>query len=138
MTNSRAKSIKHVHVHEAVIGNEGWYGDGPPLMHPSLSAAKTAKRQVNLVDLLEKAANKSKGTGDRKKARVLKRLAAELDRCRRGDRCGSLACPECARAFQRAKTAAQQQLFSGAFRQSSIKTADVENSVIATLDPEAN
>ena len=46
MSNSRAKSIKHVHAHEAVITNEYWYGDGPPLMHPSLSARKTAERRA--------------------------------------------------------------------------------------------
>ena len=32
-------------------------------MHPSLSARKTAERRVEVVDLLEKAANKSKATG---------------------------------------------------------------------------
>ena len=110
MSNSRAKSIKHVHAHEAVIANEYWYGDGPPLMHPSLSARKTAERQAEVVDLLQKAANKSKAAGDLKLSRQLKKLGNKIDRCRRGDRCGSLACPECARALQRAKAAAQEQV----------------------------
>ena len=90
--------MKHVRTHEAVTASECWYGDGPPLMHPSLSAAKTARRRVELVDLLEKAATKSNSTGDRKQGRILKRLATKLDRCRRDNRCGSLACPECAAA----------------------------------------
>jgi hypothetical protein len=110
MSQSHPISIKHVHAHEAVISNEYWYGDGPPLMHPSLSARKTAERRVEVVELLEKAANKSKVAGDLKLPRQLKKLAKKIDRCRRGDRCGSLACPECARAFQRAKAAAQKQL----------------------------
>jgi hypothetical protein len=64
MSHSHPRLIKHIHAHEAVITNEYWYGDGPPLMHPSLSARKTAERRVEVVDLLEKAANKSKATGD--------------------------------------------------------------------------
>jgi hypothetical protein len=111
MSNSHPKLIKHVHAHVAVIANEYWYGDGPPLMHPSLSAAKTAERKADVVDLLEKASQRSNAKGVRRQARILKPLASKLNRCRRGDRCGSLACPECARAFQRAKAAAQRQLF---------------------------
>jgi hypothetical protein len=111
MSNSHPKLIKHVHAHEVVITKEYWYGDGPPLMHPSLSARKTGERRADVVDLLEKAAKKSKANGDRKEARQFRRLAHKIDRCRRRDRCGSLACPECARAFQRAKVAAQKEVF---------------------------
>jgi hypothetical protein len=111
MSNSHPKLIKHVHAHEVVITNVYWYGDGPPLMHPSLSAAKTADRKADVVDLLENAANKSKDTGDRGQSRLLRPLANKIDRCRRRDRCGSLACPECARAFQRAKADAQKEVF---------------------------
>lgn len=111
MRNSFSKLNKRVRAHEAVIGNEYWYGDRPPLMHPSLSAKKTAKRRADVVDLLEKTAKETKASGDRLKAKLLKRLANKIDHCRRNKRCGSLACPECARAFQRAKAAAQRQLF---------------------------
>ena len=109
MSHSPRRLIRYVHANEAVIANEYWYGDGAPLMHPSLSAANTAKRQAEVVDLLEQAAQRSNAKGDRKQARLLKKLANKIDRCRRGDRCGSLACPECARAFQRAKAAAQKK-----------------------------
>ena len=111
MSQSHPILIKHVHAHEAVITNEYWYGDGPPLMHPSLSARKTAEQRVDVVELLEKAGNTNKATGDWKEARQFRKLASKLDRCRRGDRCGSLACPECTRAFQRAKADAQEQVF---------------------------
>ena len=110
MSNSYARLMKHVHAHEAVVANEYWYCDGPARLKASFSAAKTSERQAEVVDLLEKAANKTKATGDRRQARLLKRLARKLDRCRRRDRCGSLACPQCARAFQRAKAAAQRQV----------------------------
>jgi hypothetical protein len=110
MSNSHPRLIKYISAHVAVIANEYWYGDGPPLLKVSFSAAKTADRQAEVVDLLEKAANESKATGDPKQARLLRKLANKIDRCRRRDRCGSLACPECARAFQRAKAAAQKQV----------------------------
>jgi hypothetical protein len=100
----------HVHAHEVVTTDEYWYGDGAPRLKTTFSAAKTAERQAEIIDLLEKAANKSKANGDRQQSRQLGKLANKLDRCRRRDRCGSQACPQCARAFQRAKTAAQQEL----------------------------
>jgi hypothetical protein len=110
MSNSQPRLIRHVRAHEAVIAEEYWYGDRPPLLHPSLSAKKTAKRRADVVDILLNAGKKSKASGDRKRARLLKRLANKIDRCRRRSRCGSLACPECARAFQRAKADAQKRV----------------------------
>jgi hypothetical protein len=110
MKQQATANRRHRQAHEAVIANEDWYGDGPPRLKASFSAAKTAKRQAKVVELLEKAASKSKAAGDRQLSRQLGKLANKIERCRRGDRCGSQACPECARAFQRAKTAAQEQL----------------------------
>jgi hypothetical protein len=133
MKKRAASFHRHVRAHEAVIANEYWYGDGPPLMHPSLSAAKTAERQAKVVDLLEKAASKSNALGDRKKYRLLKRLAKKLDRCRRGDRCGSLACPQCARAFQRAKAAAQEQVFLGSTSKLPDSNSDPANRVLVMV-----
>ena len=111
MSQSHPRLIKHIHAHEVVISNDYWYGDGSPLMHPSLSARKTGERCADVVDLLEKASQRSNAKGDRKEARQFRRLANKIDRCRATNRCGSLACPECARAFQRAKAAAQKKVF---------------------------
>jgi hypothetical protein len=137
MSNSQPRLIKHVHAHEAVITNEYWYGDGPPLMHPSLSARKTAERQAEVVELLEKAGNTNKATGDLKLSRQLKKLGNKIDRCRRGDRCGSLACPECARAFQRAKAAAQKQVFLASTQKTAGSNSDPAARVLvmATVIP---
>jgi hypothetical protein len=110
MREATTATHRYLHVHEAVTTNEYWYGDGPPLLKSTFSAAKTAERQADIIDLLIRATNKSKANGDRQQSRQLGKLANKLDRCRRHDRCGSQACPECARAFQRAKAAAQQQL----------------------------
>jgi hypothetical protein len=133
MSQSHPRLIKHVRAHEAVIGNEYWYGDGPPLMHPSLSAKKTAGRRAEVVDLLEKAAKKSKGTGDRDQSRLLRRLANKIDRCRRRNRCGSLACPECARAFQRAKAAAQKEVLLASLPKSARSNSDPANKVLVMV-----
>ena len=133
MSNSHPRLIKHVHAHEAVITNEYWYGDGPPLMHPSLSARKTAERRADVVDLLEKAAKKSKANGDRKQARQFRRLANKIDRCRRRDRCGSLACPECARAFQRAKADAQKQVILASASKPADSNSDPANKILVMV-----
>ena len=101
---------RHVRAHEAVINNEFWYGDGPPSVGKSFTAKKTAERHADVVRLLQRAANSAEKAGDRKRSRVLWELADKLYDCRPRARCGSLACPKCARAFQRAKTAAQEAL----------------------------
>jgi len=101
---------RHVRAHEAVINNEFWYGDGPPSLGKSFTAARTAERQRDVVGLLQKAATSAGTAGDQKRSRLLWELADKLYGCRPRARCGSLACPKCARAFQRAKTSAQQAL----------------------------
>jgi hypothetical protein len=63
MSNSNVRLMKHAHAHEAVITNEYWYGDGPPHLKASFSAAKTADRQAEVIDLQERAANKAKANG---------------------------------------------------------------------------
>jgi hypothetical protein len=75
MSHSQPRLSKHLRAHEAVVGNEYWYGDGPPLMHPSLSAKETAERRADVVDILLKAAKKNKASEDRDQAKLLKRLA---------------------------------------------------------------
>jgi hypothetical protein len=63
MNQSQARLSKHLRAHYAVIAKEYWYGDGPPLMHPSLSAKETAKRRADVVDILLKATKKSDASG---------------------------------------------------------------------------
>ena len=101
---------RRAHTHLAVVTNEFWYGDGPPALGKSFTAARTAERQRDVVGLLQKAATSAGGAGDRKRSRLLWELADELYGCRPRARCGSLACPKCARAFQKAKVAAQEVL----------------------------
>jgi hypothetical protein len=55
---------KYAHAHEAVIATETWYGDGPPRLNPSFSAAKTADRQAEVIDLLCSGSTSLNETGD--------------------------------------------------------------------------
>jgi hypothetical protein len=103
------------------------------LMHPSLSARKTLERRTDVVDILLKAANKNKASGERLKAKLLKRLVDKIDHCRRTDRCGSLACPECARAFQRAKADAQRQLFEASDSKTANSNSNPANNVLVMV-----
>ncbi len=100
----------HVRAHEAVVVNEFLYGDGPPTLGKSFTAARTAERHADVVTILQRAANSAETAGDQKLSRLLWDLADKLYNCRPHHRCGSLACPKCARAFQKAKVAAQQTI----------------------------
>jgi hypothetical protein len=101
---------RHVRAHEAVVTNEFWYGDGLPSLGKSFTAKRTAERQADVVGILQRAAKSAETAEDRKLARVLWDLADKLHGCRPRARCGSLACPKCGRAFQKAKVAAQEVL----------------------------
>jgi hypothetical protein len=63
--------VKYIHAHEAVIANEYWYGDRAPFLGKSFSAAKTAQRHADIVDLLQRASRRIAGTGDRRQSRSL-------------------------------------------------------------------
>lgn len=100
------------HTHKAVAANNLWYGDGLPSLGPSFTAAKTAERHRAVVHILLKAAKKAEKAGDKTLAYEFHDLADKLYSCRNRHRCGSLACPKCARAFQKAKVAAQEAFIS--------------------------
>lgn len=99
----------HQRQHEAVLKNEAWFGDGPPYLGKQFTAAKANERKAIILDLLYREAKHQGDEGQRALADRLGSLADKLFDCRRHRRCGSLACTKCARAFQRAKTAAQAE-----------------------------
>jgi hypothetical protein len=100
----------HVRAHEEIIDNENWYGDAAPSLGKSFTAKKTAERHQDVVQILGRAARRAAKAGPKKLAQDYEALADKLDACRPKRRCGSLACPRCARAFQKAKVAAQRRL----------------------------
>jgi hypothetical protein len=59
---------------------------------------------------LRRAARRAAKAGDKGLAHAYDVLVDKLEDCRPRHRCGSLACPKCARAFQKAKFAAQRRL----------------------------
>jgi hypothetical protein len=120
---------RHVRAHEAVFANEVWYGDGHPSLGLSFTAKRTAERQADVVGILQRAAKNAETVGDRNLARVLWELADKLHDCRPRGRCGSLACPNCARAFQKAKITAQEALIPVLQKSNSAKKLVMANVV---------
>lgn len=109
MPFSRPQFKTFIHEHKEVINNEYWYNDAPPLLSRSFSAAKTTQRHHQVIGILCRAAKRETRAGNDGLASALQRLTDKLAGCKPSFRCGSLACPQCARAFQSAKVAGQRK-----------------------------
>lgn len=99
-------------VHNAILANRSWYGDGHSLLPVRFSAERTSERQVTVIEILGRAAKGARKAGDRQSSTRFERLADSLDMCSRRHRCGCLACLKCARAFQQAKADALLHLIN--------------------------
>jgi hypothetical protein len=122
----------HARAHEEIISSEFWYGDQRPRLGKGFSAAKTQERTTTVTGILLRAAKKADKTGNTDLAEAYYQLLDKIEGCRPRSRCGSLACPRCARAFQKAKIAAQQ----AAITQAS-KTRPGRHLVFVTVVPKA-
>jgi hypothetical protein len=72
-------------IHQAVLENSRWFGDGPPIMDEKFNAAQTDERRENFVEILRRAARRESNVG---LSRAYTALADKLDFC--GDeKCGS-------------------------------------------------
>ena len=100
----------HRKSHQIILANERWFKNGPPFLGKSFTAKKSIKRHRQISQILKRAAKREANTGNDKLAAAYHRLQAKIDHCRPRRRCGSSACPKCARAFQKAKVAAQAQV----------------------------
>lgn len=98
----------HEKAHHEVLATESWFGDGKPYIGKQFTAHKARERKADIINLLFRAAKQDRRDGDTGLALRLELLADKLFYCQPGRRCGSSACPECLRAFQRAKVAAQR------------------------------
>ena len=94
--------------HRTVIGNERWFQKGAPFLGKPFSVKKTVQRHATLIKILSRARKRAARAGNDEFADAYRRLRAKLTACRPRRRCGSSACPKCARAFQRAKVEAEQ------------------------------
>ena len=127
MTFIRPRFKTFTYEHEEVINDEYWYNDGPPLLGTSFSKAKTTQRHYQVIGILCRAASRETKAGNDVLASALQRLADKLADCKEGFRCGSLACPQCARAFQRAKAAGQTRCIKKLAKSRAAKTLVMAN-----------
>ena len=73
---------------------------------------KTVQRHAAVIKILSRAGKRAARAGNDELADAYHRLQAKLTACRPRRRCGSSACPKCARAFQRAKVAAEETIIA--------------------------
>jgi hypothetical protein len=102
----------HKKAHFAVLNNEHWFSDSPPDLGKAFSTKKANKGHKIVVKIVQRAAKRAAKNGQQPLAEALERLWEKLKNCRPHKRCGSLACPRCARAFQKAKVAAQEDFIT--------------------------
>jgi hypothetical protein len=105
MTFARSKFRAHVKAHKTVIADERWFRKGEPPLGRAFTVTKSVQRHATLIDILCRAGKRAARAGNDELADAYHRLRAKLTPCRPRRRCGSSACPKCARAFQRAKVA---------------------------------
>lgn len=98
----------HEKAHREVLATESWFGDGKPFIGRQFTAEKVRERKAEIINLLYRAARREQRDGNPDVAMRFELLADKLFYCQPALRCGSLACPECSRAFQKAKVAAQR------------------------------
>jgi hypothetical protein len=102
----------HKKAHATVLRNEHWFSDNPPDLGASFSRKNANQRHKIVVKIVQRAAKRAAKNGQQALAEALEQLRKKLRNCRPGKRCGSLACPQCARAFQKAKVAAQEEIIT--------------------------
>jgi hypothetical protein len=121
----------HVQAHEAVTNNESWYTNKPPNLGQGFSAADVAERRTTVMEILLRAAKRADKKKDVDLAAAFYQVYDRLEACVLFDRCGSLACPCCARAFQKAKVVAQEE----AIVQATKRRADMQLVFVTLIPP---
>ena len=112
MTFTRPKFRAHQKAHQTVIASERWFRKGQPFLGKPFTVKKAVQRHTTLIDILSRAAKRAARATNNEIADAYRRLQAKLTPCRPRRRCGSSACPKCARAFQRAKVAAEETIIA--------------------------
>jgi hypothetical protein len=112
MTFARPKFRAHVKAHGTVAANERWFRKGEPFLGKPFTVKKTVQRHAAMIKILSRARKRAARAGNGEFAAAYRRLRTKLKACRPRRRCGSSACPKCARAFQRAKVEAEQTVIA--------------------------
>jgi hypothetical protein len=108
----RPKFRAHQKAHRTVIAQERWFRKGPPFLGKPFTVKKTVRRHAAVIKILSRAGKRAARAGNQQIADAYRRLQAKLASCRPRRRCGSAACPKCARAFQRAKVEAEKTIIA--------------------------
>jgi hypothetical protein len=88
------------------------FHDNPPDIGAAFSRKKANKRHKITTKIVQRAAKRAAKNGQQALAEALECLQRKLEKCAPGDRCGSLACSRCARAYQKAKVVAQETIIT--------------------------
>src|ERR1700722_3777577 len=99
----RPKFRAHKKAHQTVTCNERWFRKGEPFLGKPFTVKKAVRRHATLINILSRAGKRADSAGNKETADAYRRLRTKITACRPRWRCGSSACPKCARAFQRAK-----------------------------------
>ncbi len=110
--SSRPKFRAHVKAQQTVITHERWFRKGQPFLGKPFTVKRTVQRHAAVVKILARAAKRAAKSANQGLATAYHQLQARLKRCRPHRRCGSSACPKCARAFQRAKVVAEEAIIA--------------------------
>jgi hypothetical protein len=95
------------------VSNERWFRKGEPFLGKPFTVKKTVNRHGAVIKILSRAGKRAARAGNDDTADAYRRLQTKLTRCHPNRRCGSAACPKCARAFQRAKVQAEETIITG-------------------------
>jgi hypothetical protein len=106
----RTKFTRHKAPQRAVIRNEHWYGDGAPKIGKKFTSKDANDRANACQKILRHAWKRAKKGKDSSLAARYATLRKKIAACSPRKRCGSLACPPCARAFQKTATLAQRRM----------------------------
>jgi hypothetical protein len=99
-----------VRFQKEILGNETWFGDDAHFLGDQFTGTNARERGKITVDILQRRARTQKRAGNAALAIHYDTLATKLSTCGRHQRCGSLACAECAPAIQKAKYEGQVEL----------------------------
>jgi hypothetical protein len=102
----------HQKAHQTVFNNERWFRKGEPFLGKPFTVKKTVNRHATVIKILSRARKRTAKAANDEAAGAYHRLQAKLTPCRPRRRCGSAACPKCARAFQRAKVVAEETIIT--------------------------
>jgi len=100
----------HRLAHETVRKNPGFFCDDCLDLGSNFTTEKACERKAEIIDILNRAERSARRNKHAGRAKAIHQIARTLSKCGPSTRCGTLPCPECARAFQCARAVAHSKL----------------------------